>query len=95
MLFRNLTTILEEIGCQGGQGSPRAVAPSEEEEGEEEPTRVLTFPKCCSLEHRTIRPKTQQSRVLYTIVRRLFTLHGSLCTETTNSSYMDTTEIHV
>jgi hypothetical protein len=31
MLFRNLTTSLEETGCQGGQGSPRAVAPSEEE----------------------------------------------------------------
>jgi hypothetical protein len=25
-----------ESGCQGGQGSPRAVAPSEEEEEEEE-----------------------------------------------------------
>jgi hypothetical protein len=25
-----------ETGCQGGQGSPRAVAPSEEEEEEEE-----------------------------------------------------------
>jgi hypothetical protein len=32
MLFRNLTTSLRETGCQGGQGSPRAVAPSEEEE---------------------------------------------------------------
>jgi hypothetical protein len=29
MLFRNLPA----TGCQGGQGSPRAVAPSEEEEG--------------------------------------------------------------
>jgi hypothetical protein len=32
MLFRNLTTSLGETGCQGGQGSPRAVAPNEEEE---------------------------------------------------------------
>jgi hypothetical protein len=33
MLFRNLTISLGmETGCQGGQGSPRAVAPSEEEE---------------------------------------------------------------
>jgi hypothetical protein len=35
MLFRNLTTSLGETGCEGGQGSPRAVAPSEEEEEEE------------------------------------------------------------
>jgi hypothetical protein len=34
MLFRNLTINLGmETGCQGGQGSPRAVAPSEEEVG--------------------------------------------------------------
>jgi hypothetical protein len=33
MLFRNLTISLGmETGCQGGQGLPRAVAPSEEEE---------------------------------------------------------------
>jgi hypothetical protein len=34
MLFRNLTTSLGETGCQGDQGSPRALAPNEEEEGD-------------------------------------------------------------
>jgi hypothetical protein len=33
-MFRHLTTSLGETGCQGGQGSPRAVAPNKEE-GEE------------------------------------------------------------
>jgi hypothetical protein len=38
VLFRNLKTSLGKVetSCQGGQGSPRAVAPSEEEEDDEE-----------------------------------------------------------
>jgi hypothetical protein len=34
MLFINLTTSKKKTGCERGQGSPRAVAPSEEEEEE-------------------------------------------------------------
>jgi hypothetical protein len=36
MLFRNLTTSLGETGCQGGQGSPGAIAPNEEEEEDDD-----------------------------------------------------------
>jgi hypothetical protein len=43
MLFINLTTSLGETGCQGGQGSPRAVAPNEEEEEEEEEEEDALF----------------------------------------------------
>jgi hypothetical protein len=35
LIFVALMGVLK-TGCQGGQGSPRAVAPSEEEEEEEE-----------------------------------------------------------
>jgi hypothetical protein len=43
MLFRNLTTSPGQTGCQGGQGSPRTVAPNDEEEEEEEVTDTVLF----------------------------------------------------
>jgi hypothetical protein len=39
MWFRNLTTSHKKTDCQGGQDSPRAVAPNEVEEEDQEYTQ--------------------------------------------------------